>query len=216
MGGSGAEPDPPDRPQLLDALEAARQLGFFGPRPVAEQLAHAEAFATVLADAGVKPCAFLDLGSGGGLPGLVLAARWGASTAVLLDASARRTAFLRKAVDTLGWTGRVTIAEGRAEVLARDPALRQAFPLVVSRSFAAPAVTAEIGGAFLAVGGMLVVSEPVDGTERWPEERLPELGLAPAVIARGERARIALIERVAPVEERWPRGDGVPAKRPLW
>lgn len=219
MGGAAARPgrpDPADRPELLDALEEARRRGFFGPRPVVEQLDHAKAFVTVLAAAGITERRFLDLGSGGGLPGLVLAARWSAEPAVLLDSSARRTAFLRETVAALGWAERVTVAEGRAEVLARDPRLRQAFPLVVSRSFAVPAVTAEIGGAFVAVSGTLAVSEPADRTRRWPDGRLAELGLAPPVVAQGARARVALIERVGPLDEHWPRGDGVPTKRPLW
>jgi 16S rRNA (guanine527-N7)-methyltransferase len=216
MGFAAGARDPADRPELLDALQEARRRGFFGPRPVADQLAHAKAFATLLVEAGVGPRAFLDLGSGGGLPGLVLAARWTDEQAVLVDASSRRTAFLRDTVSALGWTERVTIAEGRAEVLARTVELRQAFPLVVARSFAAPAVTAEIGGAFVAVGGTLAVSEPVDGGPRWSVEHLKELGLGPVTLRPGADARVALIERLTPLEPRWPRGDGVPTKRPLW
>src|SRR5438128_1307789 len=182
--------DDPGFDDLAAVLEGARGTGFVGPRPVAEQIGHSTALAVVLEAHALGPTPFLDLGSGGGLPGLVLAARWPDQPATLLDASSRRTAFLRRTVDALGWQGRVAIAEGRAELLGRDPELRCRFPLVVARSFATPAVTAELGGAFVRVGGVLVVSEPgdstgADRTARWPTERLRLLGLAPAEVYQG-------------------------------
>lgn len=198
------------------ALEDARRFGFLGPRPVTEQVEHAQAFAAVLERHGLGPVRFLDLGSGGGLPGLVLAARWPAATATLLDSSARRTAFLRRTIEALGWETRIAVAEGRAESLARKPELRTAFPLVVARSFGAPAVTAEIGGAFVEQGGTLAVSEPADTAGRWPNEGLTVFGLSAAELHAGEGARVAVIRRLAEIGDRWPRGAGTPAKRPLW
>jgi 16S rRNA (guanine527-N7)-methyltransferase len=217
-------------PDLDTVFEEARRLGFLGPRPVADQIAHAVAFAEILEAEGVGPAPFLDLGSGGGIPGLVLAERWPNVPAVLLDASRRRTAFLRRTVGALGLGGRVEVLEGRAETVARDSERRGAFPLVVSRSFAPPWVTAEIGGAFLVDGGSLAVSEPEprngdeigdrnDGgptSDRWPSDGLDPLGMAPAAVYPGAGAQVAIIRRVAPVPDRWPRGVGIPAKRPLW
>ena len=198
------------------ALEDARRFGFLGPRPVSEQIEHAAAFAAALEAAGGGPVGFLDLGSGGGLPGLVLAERWPDRPAALLDGSARRAAFLRRTIAALGWESRVSVLEGRAESLARSRELRTAFALVVARSFAAPAVTAEVGGAFVEVGGALAVSEPSGAAGRWPPERLADLGLSPAEQLRGAGARVALMRRVGELDERWPRGVGSPAKRPLW
>ena len=205
-----------DRRDLVAVLEDARRQGFVGPRPVAEQIDHATAFAVLLETRGVGPARFLDLGSGGGIPGLVLAARWQEQRATLLEVSVRRCAFLRQTLVTLGLGERVEVAEGRAELLGRRPELRGGYPLVVSRSFAAPAVTAEIGGAFVEVGGTLAVSEPGDSATRWPAERVGELGLSPAEILQGEFARVAILRRTAPLAERWPRGVGIPTKRPLW
>jgi 16S rRNA (guanine527-N7)-methyltransferase len=201
---------------LPAVFAAAQRSGFLGPRPVGEQIDHAVAFAAVLRADRVAPADFLDLGSGGGIPGLVLAAVWPDRSGTLLDSSQRRSAFLRRTVAALGWDDRVFVAEGQAETLARDPGFRSAFALVVSRSFAAPSVTAEIGGAFLEVGGHLAVSEPTDGADRWPTEDLAGLGLGPVERSGADGARIALMRRTAPVDARWPRGPGVPAKRPLW
>ncbi len=218
----------PDLPALTEIFETARTLGFLGPGPTGEQAVHARELGGLLESMGAGPASFLDLGSGGGLPGLVLAALWPEHSATLLDSSRRRTAFLRRSVVTLGWSGRVSVAEGRAEDLARDPVLRSAFTLVVARSFAPPAVTAEIGGAFLNVGGCLAVSEPHRGgtgkevaessgpSDRWPEAGLAELGLGPVAIGDGDGARVAISRRIHRVDDRWPRSVGIPAKRPVW
>jgi len=168
-----------------------------------------------MADAIVRPPRrFLDLGSGGGVPGLALLDRWRSSEAVLLDARQRRAAFLGQAVDDLGFRGRAEVLGERAEVAARDPARREHFDLVVARSFAGPAVTAECGVGFLEPGGVLLVADPPDaGPDRWPADSLAELGLVadPATTGGPSLTRLRLPGRVA---DRWPRR--APAKRPLW
>jgi 16S rRNA (guanine527-N7)-methyltransferase len=208
--------DPADHPELERVLDEARRRGYFGPPPIAEQLAHARAFVGLMAAAGIAPSSFLDLGSGGGLPGLAIAAAWPNASGVLLDASARRCAFLQEATRALGWEERIQVVEGRAEALARHADLRAGFALVVSRSFAGPPVTAEIGGAFLAPGGALVVSEPESDEGRWPAAGLARLGLVLAESLRADGAGIAVLRRTEAVEETWPRAVGIPAKRPLW
>ena len=84
---------------------------------------------------------FLDLGSGGGVPGLVLAMRWPEAHGVLLEAARRRCAFLEQAVARLGLMERIIVRCGRAEELARSPKLRGSVDLVVARSFGRPAVS---------------------------------------------------------------------------
>ncbi|MGH9005022.1 MAG: RsmG family class I SAM-dependent methyltransferase, partial [Acidimicrobiia bacterium] len=118
----------------------------------------------------------LDLGSGGGVPGLVLAHELPALRIVLVDAAVRRCRFLREAIADVGLTGQVEVVEERAETAARHPTLRGAFDVVVARSFGAPALTAECAVGFLRLGGSLVVSEPPEASGRWPPEALDELG----------------------------------------
>jgi 16S rRNA (guanine527-N7)-methyltransferase len=167
---------------------------------------------------GHAPDVALDLGSGGGVPGLVLAEQWPAARIVLCDASERRCRALREAVGELGLAGRVEVVEARGEHLGRDEAYRARFPAVVARAFGPPAVTAEIGGALVAPGGVLVVSEPPvsDRAARWPAEGLAALGLALEEGRRAEAATFAVLRRVGAVPEGVPRRDGIPAKRPRW
>lgn len=150
-------PGPAGDHRLIEELERSQRLGFLGPAPVDAHLAHARGFAVAVE---APPTRFLDLGSGGGVPGLVLAELWPGAQAVLLEAGERRCGFLREAVGRLGLDGRVAVVRQRAEEAGRSPTWRGGFDLVVARSFGPPAVTAECAAPFLRVGGRLVVSEP--------------------------------------------------------
>lgn len=195
---------------LVAVLEEARDLGFLGPGPVEVHLDHARAYLAILDGTFGEA---LDLGTGGGVPGLVLAAERPDLGWTFLDAIARRTAFLERAVASLGLA--VTVLTGRAEEAGRRPELRGRHAAVVARSFAAPAVTAECAAPFLAVGGRLVVSEPPEGGDRWPAGGLAELGLGPMTTLAGPPSlAVGIMTRTCP--ERYPRRTGVPAKRPLW
>jgi len=200
-------------------LHSAHQ-GFLGAMPAADQIDHAIGF--VFASESVlarQPTSFVDLGTGGGVPGVVLVACWPECRAVLLDANERRSDFLD--LELAGWrrSGTLEVVRGRAEEVGREPAFRQQFDLVTSRSFGSPPVTAECGAPLLAVGGLLVVSEPPEGpgADRWPGDGLAELGLAEAAHVRFEdRFGYRVLRKVEPTSDRYPRRVGVPAKRPLF
>jgi len=174
-------------PPLTEVLDEARRLGLLGPGPVADHVAHAEGF---MAAAPTAPRRFLDLGSGGGVPGLVLALAWPGAEAVLLDGSERRAAFLRRAVLALELGGRVMVVAERAEVVGRAKDWRASFDRVVARAFGSPAVTAECAAPFLAVGGDLLVSDPPGGEDRWPMPALALLGLVPQPQQQGTVRRL--------------------------
>jgi 16S rRNA (guanine527-N7)-methyltransferase len=205
-----------DPRSLLDVLEEARELGLLGPGPVARQHEHALDLARAVGEFDGR---LLDLGSGGGLPGIVLFDEWPEAHGALLDGQRRRCEFLIRAVATLDLGARVSVECGRAEVLARDGRLRGQFDLVVARSFGPPAVTAECAVGFLRSGGSLVVTEPpgVEGSsDRWNPAGLAQVGFGEAVPLRVGATGAVRIPLVAEVDIRWPRRDGVPAKRPLW
>ncbi len=209
------------------SLLAARELGFLGPGPIDRHLAHAQGFVDLARSQPhiVGAPHILDLGSGGGLPGLVLAEQWPEAALVLLDANQRRTDFLQGAVISCGFGDRVRVVQQRAEAAGRDPLLRGAFDGVVVRSFGAPAVVAECAAPFLRQGGWLIVSEPptepqphgaaLDESGRWPAELLAQVGLTPLEFVRHEFGYQVLWQsEVCP--ERFPRRDGVPSRKPLF
>ena len=199
--------------EVLGALAEARALGFLGPGPLDAHVASAEAFAAAL---GPLTGQALDLGSGGGVPGLLLAARFPDVRWVLLDRHRRRTSFLARAVAALGWVGRVEVLRAPAEEAAHDRERRGAFAAVVARSFGPPAVTAEIAVGFLSVGGRLVVAEPPDSDvgRRWPEAGVSALGLQPEA---GEGTRhLAVFTLVETPPASVPRGWRAMERQPRW
>ncbi len=207
----------PPRDWLPRALEESRARGFLGPQDLEGQIAHAHGFSLVWESLRAGPPArYLDLGSGGGLPGLILAAHWRCET-VLLDSMERRGSFLREVVGEEGSPPRLSVVVARAEDAARVESLEGTFDLVTARSFAPPAVTAECSVRFLRLGGLTIVSDPPGGGEpgRWPEDGLSQLGLrASAHAAGGFSYRV--LEKTRETEDLFPRPSGIPTRRPLW
>jgi len=234
-------PGTPLPPALTRALLQARTWGFLGEGPIEIHVAHALGFAEAAEAAAPPPDGapaepptqagpWMDLGSGGGIPGLVLAHHWPHRQATLLDSNERRCRFLMQVVGELGWEDRIRIENIRAEVGGREERLRGRFSLVVARSFGAPPVTAECGSPFLRLGGFLVVSEPPSSSSdeppssssdeeaddaRWPVESLARVGLERSSLWRHTFGyRVLRQSRECPDE--FPRRVGVPAKRPLY
>ena len=166
-----------DDDPLRGALATARALGFLGPGPIETHVEHADAFVRRVRELAGETGRGLDLGSGGGVPGLVLAWRLPGWSWTLVDVARRQTSFLAASVAQLGVGGRVSVVRARAELLGHDPLHRLAYDVVVVRSFAPPAVTAEVGGAFARVGGAVLVAEPPDDEGRWDPALLERLGL---------------------------------------
>lgn len=157
----------------------------------------------------------IDVGSGGGLPGFVLALC--GIDVTLLDATAKKTAFLAQTSRDLEIAG-LLVVTGRAEDLARDPALRERFACATARAVACAPAVLELTLPFLAVDGRALLQRGA-----WePGERAATLDAAPMlggavtqeVLLAGQR-RIVIVEKRAATTLRYPRRAGVPAKRPL-
>ncbi len=202
--------------RLLEILASAQSQGFLGPGDPASHLAHARGFADAALSCGPPPARYADMGTGGGVPGLVLAALWPDARSALIESSARRCVALRGWVEDLGLT-RVEVLEGRADSWARDPAHRETFDLVTARSFARPGITLEIAAGLACVGGIVVVSEPpVAAEERWPAHGVEELGFAPAVAVIAREAHYACLRKVRAAGAKVPRQAARLRKRPLF
>ena len=200
---------------LLAVLEESRELGFLGPGPVAGHVEHATGF--VHAVGPDVPRRVLDLGSGGGVPGLVLALAWAETSVCLLESGERRALFLADAARRLGVDDRVVVAHARAEDAGRDRAWRGWADVVTARSFGPPAVTAECAAPLLRVGGRLIVSEPPDeAVDRWPTAGLASLGLRATGRVEQAFSRFQVLRQDDVCPEAYPRRVGVPAKRPLF
>lgn len=128
----------------------------------------------------------------------------------------RRTEFLTETLLLPGSPGTGEVWRGRAETIAREDRADSVFDLVTSRSFAAPGVTAECAARFLVVGGLLIVSEPPDKRDRWPEEGLAVVGLSPIGHQVAGGFGFQVIQKIQPTPDRYPRAVGRPGKSPLF
>jgi len=184
---------------------------------VEPHIVHAQGFAQCWDSVrDTPPTSFLDLGSGGGLPGLVLLEHWGCR-AVLTDSMEKRMVFLREVLEWPGAPSGAEVITARAEDLARESDLEESFDLVTARSFGPPAVAAECAVRFLKVGGLLIVSEPPDDDlpDRWPPSGLGKLGMT----SRGRvrfGAAYQILEKTKPTPPQYPRPSGTPKKNPLF
>lgn len=212
QGGNGQDGAMAASPELIVVLERARGLGVLGPGPVTDHVDHSAGFVEALAGL-PEHSMVLDLGSGAGIPGLVIAEERPDLRVVLLDSLQRRVALLTEAVEVMGWTDRVETILARAEDVGRRPECRGMFDAVTSRSFGPPATVAECSAPLLKVGGVIVVSEPPGSPDRWPAEGLAVLGVRDEGII-GSNMR--LLRQVEPCPAEYPRRVGIPAKRPLF
>jgi 16S rRNA (guanine527-N7)-methyltransferase len=210
--------DPDAAEELRGVLLGAQDVGFLGSDDPQRHIDHAAAFVAAAQDefGPGGPETFVDLGTGAGIPGLVLALCWPDARAVLVDAQRRRCAFVTAARSRLGLDRRVEVVCDRAEALGRS-ARRGTFPLVVARSLGPPAVTVELAAPLSRPGAITIVSEPpgVD-TARWPAAGLAELGLVAEHRRTFAGASVQVLRCVQATPDRYPRRVGVPSKRPLW
>jgi len=203
---------------LRRILDDAKDAGFLGPGPVEAHLEHAEGFAEVAETVLSRvPARYADLGTGGGVPGLVLAVRWPEARCSFIESNRRRCEALRWAVVRLGLESRAEVIEERGEVVGQDPAHRQQYELVTARSFAPPAPTAEIAAGLVAVGGIAVVSDsPNPDPDRWPDPNVVQLGFEPASRCTAAEAHFVVLRKALATGDEFPRRVGRPVKRPLW
>lgn len=157
----------------------------------------------------------IDIGSGGGLPGIPLALATGVRV-TLVDAVKKKVAFLQHALRELDLDGEAI--DGRAEVLGHDPTYRERFCTATARAVASAPTVAEFTVPFLGIGGPALLQRgALDDRER-DAVRDAALVLGANVVEErllaGER-RILILEKTAATQGRFPRRNGIPDKRPL-
>jgi 16S rRNA (guanine527-N7)-methyltransferase len=164
------------RAETIEALRESQRLGFLGARPVEQAAEHAAWFANAL---GPLPDAarLIDLGSGGGLPGLVLADLLPRCSITLVDRRQKRTDFLRRVVRRLEQE-HVEVREADVADVARnvEAGVEPRFDAVTARGFGPAETTLRLARQLIRDSGAIVISEPPHA-ERWDQDLLRELEL---------------------------------------
>ncbi len=164
----------------------------------------------------------IDVGAGGGFPGLPIKVILPQLRLTLLDAREHTTAFLRELLRLLEIDD-VDVVTARAEDAGRDPAYRERFDLVLARAVAPLPILLELTLPFLRVGGHLAtpkgskapreIAASAHAFQVLGGENVSSSSLAIPGALHGQR--LVLVRKTAPMSPRYPRRAGIPKKRPL-
>ncbi len=163
---------------------------------------------------------WIDVGTGAGFPGMPLAILFPDTEFTLLDAQEKRCAFLKNAARELKCEN-VTVVCGRAEEAGRAVEHRETYDGALSRAVARLNVLAEYMIPFLKPGGRALCWKGPGGMEETDAGSRAGalLGAGPwqtlSVAGFEEERLIMICDKLTPTPDRYPRRNGIPAKRPL-
>lgn len=163
------------------------------------------------------PPALLDVGTGGGLPGMVLAIIHPTCQVTLLEATEKKVRFLEETARHLG-LGNVRVVCDRAEqAAALGSPLREHFDVVTARAVAALPTLLELTLPFLRVGGLFLAVKGHKASDelKTAEKALSLLGGQFEESIRQPSATVLLIRKARPCPKKYPRRAGEPKRNPL-
>lgn len=171
----------------------------------------------------------IDVGSGGGLPGVPLAITMPALRFTLLEATGKKADFLKRVTGELGLSN-VEVIQGRAEKIGHDrgalvagpagsraPGHRDAYDAVVARAVGRLAIIAELCAPLAKVGGRILLIKGQKADEELTEAAaaLRLLRVGHAATAETPTGRIVILTKPAQTPRMYPRPDGEPKRTPL-
>lgn len=160
----------------------------------------------------------IDVGTGGGLPGIPLAIAMPALRFTLLEATGKKAEFLRHAVgrDGLGLSN-VEVLASRAESAGREAGRRDSYNAAIARAVGPMAVIAELTTPFVKPGGLIVLvkGERADEELAAAKAALHLLHATHAGTSATPTGRLVVLEKQRATPKHYPRRDGEPKRAPL-
>lgn len=156
-----------------------------------------------------KEASVIDIGTGGGIPGIPLAILRSDLQITLLDSELRKIEFCREAAKQIGIA--VHAVSARAEELAHEPAYREQFDCAVSRAMAAGSMLTELAVPFVKTGGRLIAmkgrsytaeTEPFDSAAAALHAEAPEI--EPYAL-EGEQKYLITVRKLSATPAQYPR-----------
>jgi len=174
---------------------------------------------TNLIDDGMR---IIDIGTGGGFPGIPLKIMKKDLEVVLLDSTMKRISFLNEVIKSLGLSN-ITAIHGRAEDLGRDNNYREKFDIAISRAVASLNTLSEYCLPYVKVGGYFIAMKGSDIEEEIKEAKngIKTLGGEIKDVKTFKlplsdiNHSLIIIEKIKETPTKYPRGGGKPKKKPL-
>lgn len=175
------------------------------------------------AGSGANPLRLIDVGTGGGFPGLALAIALPAARLTLVDSVQRKIEAVRSMALALGLGPRLEFCSDRIEKLGRSSTWRGQFDLAVARAVAPAPVVAEYlvpllnsnGQALLYRGQWSAADQlQLEAAAQTLNAKVHAVQACELPAGRGQRHAITLIPTAA-CPRQYPRAVGLPAKQPL-
>lgn len=169
---------------------------------------------------------FIDIGSGGGLPGIPLAIAMPGADFTLVDATKKKADFLAHAAGSLGLTN-TRVIRARAEVLGQDRGVKTArgregahrgsYDGALARAVGRLAMIAELTVPLVRVGGLVVLTKGQKADEELEEAgaALRALHASHAGTVETPTGRIVVFEKLRATPRDYPRRDGEPKRAPI-
>ena len=156
-------------------LREAQRIGALSNAPVAEIIKHAKWFAEAIPHSARTA---VDLGSGAGVPGLIVALFCPQISLQLVDRRVGRTDVLVRAVHALNLTDKVTVKCSEISTMTKDSTWAKHFDVAMSRGLGPPIQTLNLSRDLVKPGVVIIISEPPPGSDsRWDEQQVRALGL---------------------------------------
>lgn len=170
----------------------------------------------------IRGLRLLDVGTGAGLPGIPMKICYPEIHLSLLESTIKKTEFLKYIISVLDLKD-VEILPGRAEELARIDKHREKYDIVTSRAVAPLASLVELTLPFCVIGGRCILPKKgdlkreVDEAEKAIEILGGKLVEVKNVGIPGldDNRQLVIIDKIAPVPDKYPRRPGMPEKRPI-
>lgn len=163
----------------------------------------------------------IDIGTGGGFPGLALKLLYRDMQITLVDSSSKKCAFLKHISGLLHFQV-VEVLWNRAEELGKDIAYREKYDFACCRAVSKLNSISELCLPFVKTGGSFIASKGKEIAEI--QEAEPAIEILGGKITKIEKIKypffneeknIVIISKIAETPEKYPRRNGIPQKRPI-
>lgn len=162
----------------------------------------------------------LDIGSGGGVPGMILAAMHDWKNVGLVESIQKKSTFLKETAQKLG-LDYVDVYAERAEELAHQTDHREQYDIVTARALAPLPQALELTAAFVVQDGLLLLHRGANESSKLSDDLYKRLGISHedthsyTLPGRNDEFRVHIYKKTAQTQEKYPRKPGKIRKDPL-